>query len=209
MSGTANSVSSIFLKYLSLMEKIRLKIRVLLKEYLNEASSKQITCYHRSNSFEHMERGDFNLENANEVALFGPALYFSESASISPQLGKYVCKFSIKLDTPILNMNQAIKGADQQKIVDLFNKLSKQNFTTDIDDKMYPNVQIGDIFNEISDQYHWDYNIHFPAMIKELGYNSFIYFQNYHSDFINQKGDYGIAYGIYSPSKIKFIDGPF
>jgi hypothetical protein len=35
------------------------------------------------------------------------------------------------------------------------------------------------------------------------------YFGDYHTDFINQKGDYGTCYGLYNTKNIKFIDGPF
>lgn len=185
------------------------KIRQIIKEELSKIGSDEIICYHRSNSLEHMMNADFSLEQANDVALFGHAIYFSESPNISQQLGKYICKFSIKLDEPVLDMNKRINGDEQQRLLDLFNKMFNLNIETDIDDKLYPNVQFGDLIGEISDTYNWDYNKYYQKFIKELGYNSFKYFGNYHTDFINQKGDYGTCYGLYNTKNIKFIDGPF
>lgn len=65
------------------------------------------------------------------------------------------------------------------------------------------------LFGEISDSYNWGYNKHYQKFIKELGYNSLKYYSDYHTDFVNQKGDYGTSYGIYNTKSIKFIDGPF
>lgn len=176
----------------------------LLKENINE-----VICYHRSNYLEHMINSDFSLEQAHDVALFGHAIYFADSPNISQQLGKYICKFSIKLENPILDLNKKINGNEQQKLLDLFNKMFNLNIESDIDDQLYPNIQFGDLFGEISETYDWDYNKFYQKFIKELGYNSFKYFTNYHTDFVNQKGDYGSCYGIYNTNNIKFIDGPF
>jgi len=184
-------------------------IRQIIKEELSKIGSGEIICYHRGNSLEHMMKADFSLEQANDVALFGHAIYFSESPNISQQLGKYICKFSIKLDEPVLDMNKRINGAEQQKLLDLFNKMFNLNVKSDIDDKLYPNVQFGDLLGEISDTYNWDYNKFYQKFIKELGYNSLKYFGDYHTDFINEKGDYGTCYGLYNTKNIKFIDGPF
>ena len=184
-------------------------INKLLREGLLKENNNEIICYHRSNNLDHMMNGDFSLEQANDVALFGHAIYFSDSSNISQQLGKYICKFSITLDKPILDMNKKINGIEQQKILDLFNKMFNLNIESDIDDSLYPNVQLGDLLGEISNAYNWDYNKHYHEFIKKLGYNSFKYFSDYHTDFINQKGDYGICYGIYNVKNIKFIDGPF
>lgn len=184
-------------------------IRQTLREELLNENTGEIICYHSSDSLEHMKKSDFRLEKANDLNLFGYAIYFSESPNISQQLGKYLCKFSIKLDEPVLDMNKRINGTEQKRLLDLFNKMFKLNITTDINDKLYPNVQFGDLLVEISDIYDWDYNKYYYEFIRKLGYNSFKYFGNYHTDFINQKGDYGSCYGLYNTKNIKFIDGPF
>jgi len=176
---------------------------------LKENHGEKIICYHRSNELEHMIKGNFNLELSDDVALFGNAIYFSESPNIAQQFGKYICKFEITLDKPVLDLNAIVDGKMQQKIVDKFNSLSNNNFETDIDDKLYPNVQFGDVLMEISDEYDWDFNKYYKQLIQSFGYNSFKYFCNYHTDFINERGDYGLCYGLYNSKNIKYIDGPF
>jgi hypothetical protein len=184
-------------------------IRKIIREELSELNSGEIICYHRSNSVEHMMAGDFRMDYADDVALFGHAIYFSESPNISQQHGKYLCKFGIKLQGPVLDMNTRIDGQQQQQLQDKFNEMFSLDIDTDINDLLYPNVQIGDFFDEISDQYDWDLNKHYHKFIRSLGYNSFRYFGDYHTDFVNKKGDYGSCYGVYEPKDIRFIDGPF
>ena len=173
-----------------------------------------IICYHRSNDFKHMVRNDFKLEMSDEVALFGNAIYFCDVADISYQLGKYVCKFSINLKEPVLDMNKKISS--EEELIGLFKKFN-QMFNLDIDyiDVNFDNlsgkfnVQYGEFFNDISETFNWDYNKYYKEFIISLGYNSFKYFGTYHTDFRAEKGDYGICYGIYDVNDIKFVDGPF
>lgn len=193
---------------LSYIIKMKSIIKQLLREELSKAHSSEIICFHSSNDLEHMENANFSMEMSNDVALFGHAIYFSESSNVD-QFGKYLCKFSIKLDQPVLDMNKVINGREQQTLLDKFNKMFNTKIEMDIDDNLYPNVQYGDFFGEISDTYNWDYNIHYKKFIQSLGFNSFKYFGNSHTDFIDRKGDYGLCYGIYNPNNIKFIDGPF
>lgn len=167
-----------------------------------------IICFHRSNEFEHMENGSFSTAKNDAIALFGPAIYFAQSHSISQQLGKYICKFSIQLKTPVLDMNKEVSNDYANQLLVKFNEMFKTDIVFDFNNE-YDNVQYGEFFVEIAEAYNWDYNIYFPTFIKSLGFNSFKYFCNYHTDFINEKGDYGLSYGIYDPSDIKFLDGPF
>jgi hypothetical protein len=94
------------------------KFRSLILKTLNEAyikkNPKEIICFHQSNDAEHMMRGDFSLEKASGNGLFGSAIYFSESSDMSQQLGKYLCKFSIILDEPVLDMNMPIDESVQK-----------------------------------------------------------------------------------------------
>ena len=54
---------------------LKSKIREIIKEELSKIGSGEIICYHRSNSLEHMMNANFSLEQANDVALFGHAIY--------------------------------------------------------------------------------------------------------------------------------------
>lgn len=191
--------------YLSESYKNRIKELSGIKNFSNDS----IICYHRSNELEHMIKSDFSPEMGQDVSLFGPAIYFSESPNISSQLGKYICKFSIELDEPILDMNMEIDALVQKKIADTFNSLSKNSFETGIDDKLYPGIQFGDVLVEIAEQFNWDYNRFFPPLIQSFGYKSFKYYSNYHTDFVNKNGDFGLCYGLYNTKSIKFVDGPF
>ena len=86
-----------------------------LKLYENFTSG--IIVYHRSDELSHMERADFDLNKSDaEFSIFGQAVYFSSSASMSKSLGKYICKFEIKLDEPVLDMNESIK-LDRKSVV--------------------------------------------------------------------------------------------
>ena len=187
----------------------KLKHIKLFESYIHEYEEFDdnggIICYHRSSSFEHMENGDLTIENADERALFGHALYFSSSSDTSQQLGKYIGKYSIKLQEPCLDLNKEISAIEQQELVDRFNKISNSNFETDIDDKLYPNVQFGDILVEIADEYNWDCNKYFKELIESYGYKSFKYFGDYHTDFRHKIGDYGYCYGVYNNDDVQFI----
>lgn len=172
-------------------------------------NNKEIICFHRSSDLDHMIKSEFNLKYAEEMSIFGHAIYFSDSPNISPQLGKYICKFSIKLNEPVLDLNKKINVIGQQNFVKLFNKFFNLNIELDYDDKLYPNIQLGDLFLEISQNYSLEYNKFYKDFIQKLGYNSFKYFGDYHTDFVNKLGDYRNCYGIYDTKNIKFIDGPF
>ncbi len=174
----------------------------------------KIIVYHRSNDREHMENANFSIDMCNDIALFGKSIYFSACPDISQQLGKYLCKFEIILQEPVLNMNKKISC--ENELIDLFIKFNKmfdlniEYNEVDFDDLSGKfNVQYGEFFDHITENFNWDYNIYYRNFIQSLGYNSFKYFQNYHTDFITKLGDYGISYGIYNPNDIKFIDGPF
>ncbi len=173
-----------------------------------------IVCYHRSNDYKHMVKCDFKSEMSNDVALFGNAIYFCEVAEISQQLGKYICKFSINLKDPILDMNKNISS--EEELIGLFNKFNEmfnldiEYIDIDFDDLSGEfNVQYGEFFDNISERFNWDYNKYYKQFIQSLGYNSFKYFGTYHTDFRTERGDYGVCYGVYDTNDIKFIDGPF
>jgi hypothetical protein len=185
-----------------------MNLRAFIKEVLEEKLSKEIICYHRSNSFEHMMDGDFSIEKSSDTALFGPAIYFAQSPNISSQLGKYICKFAIKLDAPVLDMNSAITASEANQLLAKFNDMFGLNIFYDYSD-MGDLVQYGEFFEYINDEFNWEHNKHYTKFIHSLGYKSFIYYGNYHTDFLDFKGDYGLCYGIYNPSSIRFIDGPF
>ena len=181
-------------------------IRNIIREAI-APKNKGIICYHRSDDYEHMVKGEFSLEYSNDVALFGHAIYFAESPNISQQLGKYICKFSIKTQSPVLNMNDEMSAESANLLLKKFNKISNAKIGYDFDDE-FGKIQYGEFFNEISG-YMWNYNSFYKQFIKSLGYNSFKYFGNYHTDFLYNKGDYGLCYGIYNEKDIEFVDGPF
>jgi hypothetical protein len=164
-----------------------------------------IICYHRSNDYKHMVNNDFKLELSDEFAMFGKAIYFSESPNIDTMLGKYICKFSINLEKPILDLNKNITETEAKELIGKFNTMFNKNI-----DLFYEDIQqIGDIFYEINEDTNWNLTVYYEKFIKSLGYKSFKYFGNYYTDFINKRGDYGLCYGVYNPNDITFVDGPF
>jgi len=182
------------------------------KDFLSEniKSTEPIIVYHISASLDHMLKSDFRLEYADDVSLFGHAIYFSSSPDIiyrPKSEGKwYCCKFSIRLDEPVLDMNKEIPYYEANQLLKDFNILYK----TGIRYKWRENIQYGDFFGKITEMSLWEHNVHFRNFIqKHLGYNSFKYYQSSWTDFLTKKGDYGTSYGLYNPKNIKYIDGPF
>lgn len=185
---------------------------------LESKKSEGIICYHVSNKLNHMLNSDFKLEYADDFSLFGHAIYFSSSPNIVyfPSNGgkKYICKFSIILEEPILDMNKEISIGEANTLLHDFLSISKIKdktldsyfFKKDFDD----GVQYGSFFEKIANKTSWDYNKHFRNFIqKYLGFNSFKYYQNDCTDFRTELGSYGTAYGLYNPKNIKYVDGPF
>jgi hypothetical protein len=175
-----------------------------INEYFDNKNT-NIICYHRSNNYDHMENNELSIDNADDFALFGKAIYFSQSPDISQQLGKYICKFSINLEEPCLDLNKNITVDEAKEILKKFNK----KYNTKLDLFWEDIEQFGDIFDQINEDTNWDFTKYYKDFFTSLGYNSFKYFCNYHTDFINNKGDYGLCYGVYNDNDIKFIDGPF
>ena len=196
-------------------------------EFLLEAKGKskgKVIAYHLSNQLEHMLRADFRMEYSSEYSIFGKAIYFSSSPDIQyapMNEGKktYCCKFEITLEEPLLDMNRLIpifeadrllkdfKAIMEDKDKSLYLKgLLNYSFEKEYDDT----IQMGEFLYRIDSfgnedlTKHYDYFIH-----KYLQYNSFQYFQNSFTDYMTEKGDYGISYGVYDKKNIKFIDGPF
>jgi len=181
-----------------------------LKLYENFA--KGIIVYHRSDELSHMERADFDLSKSDdEFSIFGQAVYFSSSPSMSKALGKYICKFEIQLEDPILDMNESITLAEADKMLADFNKMFKTDYEIDFTEGYEDDMQYGQFFLEINDLDEWEPrpNTHFKDFIHSLGYKSFKHFTTYDSDFRTDEGDYGTVYGIYNTRNIKFVDGPF
>lgn len=192
---------------------------VLLKnydEFLLEKKSDEIICYHRSSILEHMLVGDFQLSKSKDDSIFGSAIYFSSSPNISTHFGKYLCKFSIKLEEPILDMNKIIPNYEANTLLwnfnEMFNLNVKYNFQDDFLD-YYKGVQYGQFFDMIMEYQRSDYTKYtknFKNFIqKYMGFNSFKYYQNEWTDYKLKKDDYGTAYGLYDNKNIKYIDGPF
>ena len=187
--------------------ELRKFIATTIREYLNEQKNNNtnIICYHRSNDYEHMVNGELSINDADDFALFGKAMYFSESPNISQQFGKYLCKFSINLTEPCLDMNKSISIDEAKNIVNKFNAMFNTKF-----DLFWEDIeQFGDIFDNINEDTNWNYTKYYKDFFTSLGYKSFKYYCNYHTDFINNRGDYGLCYGIYNDNDITFIDGPF
>lgn len=176
-----------------------------IKPYNEYINTKNIICYHRSNDYKHMVNNELTINDADDFALFGKAIYFSDSPNISQQFGKYVCKFSIVLSEPCLDMNKSISIDEAKNIVNKFNEMFNTKFELFWEDI----EQFGDIFNNINEDTAWDYTKYYKDFFTSLGYKSFKYYSNYHTDFINKKGDYGLCYGVYNDNDISFIDGPF
>jgi len=184
-------------------------MKTKFNQFLNESKNSGIICYHRSNDYEHMERAEFTLEFSNDVTMFGRAIYFAESAGISQEFGKYMCKFEIKLQEPVLNMNDEITSEYANELLVKFNDMFNLKIDYDYDLLYEDGMQYGNFFCEINDLYNWDYAIHYQKFIQSLGFNSFKYFCTYHTDFREDEGDYGTCYGLYNRKDIKFVDGPF
>lgn len=194
----------------------------LKEEINNNNNQKEIIVFHRSNSLEHMKNNQFDLEYSDkEYSIFGRALYFASSGQISNQLGKYLCKFKIKLDKPILNLNKIITNKQANNLLKLFN----QKYNTKIDyynkqmgesintfdfNENYDGIQYGEFFLELQDILKPQPNQYYEDFIRNvLKYNSFVHYGSYGTDFITEKGDYGLVYGIYNPKDIKFVEGPY
>lgn len=206
------------------------KARIILLENnimitsINEFAKQQaknIQVYHRSNSLEHLTTADFDLDyHDDEFSIFGQAIYFASSPNITGQLGKYLAKYSIRLEEPTLDMNTSMtpeqantllkKFVDTYKTeIEYYNReLSEQSKTYDfaVD---FDEVQYGEFFLEVQDIMKGQPNKYYRDFIKSLGYNSFKHYCDYGTNFITEKGDYGYCYGIYKPEDVKFIDGPF
>jgi len=188
------------------------------ENFLLESKEKGIICYHVSNKLNHMLNSDFKLEYADDFSLFGHAIYFSSSPNIVyfPSNGgkKYVCKFSIILEEPILDMNKEISIDEANTLLHDFLSISKIKDKT-LNSYMFKHnfengVQYGEFFVKIASLTRWDYNKHFRKFIQNyMGFNSFKYYQNDWTDFQTELGDYGTAYGLYNPKNIKYLDGPF
>jgi len=184
-------------------------MKTRFNQFINENRKEGIICYHRSNDYEHMVNGEFTLEHSNDVTMFGQAIYFAESPNISQNFGEYICKFEIKLQEPVLDMNSEITSEYANQLVTKFNEMSKLKISYDFNILYDDGIQFGDFFSELNELYNWDYSIHYQKFIQSLGFNSFKYFCTYHTDFRHTRGDYGLCYGIYNPNDIKFVDGPF
>lgn len=174
-------------------------------DFLLESKDKGIIVYHLSDELSHLKRCDFRLEYSKNENLFGHAIYFSTSSGIHSMFGKYMCKYLIYPDEPILNMNEKLSQKNAKKLIEEFNTMFKSDISFDILDRINC---YGDLFEEMGGNY-WEDNKYFKTFIQEhMGYNSFKYYQNSLTDFIHRKGDYGLTYGIYNPKNIKFVDGP-
>lgn len=182
-------------------------------EFLLEKESNEIICYHRSSSLEHMLAGDFHLSKAKDESIFGHAIYFSSSPDITTYFGKYLCKFSIKLDEPVLNMNKKISRYETNILLKDFNNMFKTNIKYNFQNDFYDfkgGVQYGQFFDIISEYERTDYNKNFRNFIQNyMKFNSFKYYQNEWTDYMMEKCDYGTAYGLYDNKNIKYMDGPF
>ena len=196
-------------------------------EFLLEAKGKEkgkVIAYHLSNQLEHMLQADFRMEYSSDYSIFGKAIYFSSSPDIQyapMNEGKkpYCCKFEITLEEPILDMNRLIPVFEADRLLKDFKSIMEDKheslylrgllnytFKKEYDDT----IQMGEFFERVGSfgndglTKYYHYFIH-----NYLGYNSFQYFQNSYTDYVTEKGDYGISYGVYNKKNIKFLDGPF
>jgi hypothetical protein len=169
-----------------------------------------------------MLKADFKMDHSSDISIFGRAIYFSSSPDIRfyPMRGGkkiYTCKFEITLEEPLLDMNREIPVFEANRLLNDFRiilenknptylrELQNYNFESEFKDT----IQMGEFFDTIYTRHvesskYFDYFIH-----NYLKYNSFQYFQNSLTDYITEKEDYGISYGVYDKKNIKFIDGPF
>ena len=199
---------------------------ITFTEFLLEAKGKKkLYVYHLSNQLDHMLKADFRMEYSSEHSIFGKAIYFSSSPDIqySPMNeGKktYCCKFELNLEEPVLDMNRDIPLFEANRLLKDFNEimedkisklphklydLERYRFEKDYDES----VQMGQFFEKIMST---DYSLckYFDFFIRKyLQYNSFQYFQNSHTDYVTERGNYGISYGVYDKKNVKFVDGPF
>ena len=190
---------------MTIIEIINEEIQNIINENNNE-----IICYHRSNDKEHMIANNFNLELANnDNSVFGKAIYFASSSDITYQLGKYICKFKIKLENP-LNLNIELSNEEVNNLFNIFKRKYKVNDVYDFNEN-YDGVQYGEFFLQIQDMLYLDnINNSYKDFIENvLGYKSFYHYSDYGTNFITNKGEYGYCYGLYNTQNIKFIDGPY
>jgi hypothetical protein len=177
----------------------------LYEEFKN--NGKSIVVYHRTSSQEHLE--DLSFEHSDdEESVFGQAVYFSSSSDTSYQLGEYMGKYEIVLDKP-LNLNIDIGNDKANDIMNIF--LVKYGLESYLDymdfNDSYDNISYGNLFLELQDLTWGESNKYYFDFIKNyLGYNSFYHYSDYGTNFIDELGDYGMCYGIYEDSDIKFID---
>lgn len=194
----------------------------------NKSKSKgKVIAYHLSNQLDHMLKADFRMEYSGEYSIFGKAIYFSSTPNIQyapMNEGKktYCCKFEITLEEPLLDMNREIPIFEANRLLKDFNEimedknsnfshkegynLQRYNFESEFDET----VQMGEFFETIMNRGDYHLGIYFDFFIRKyLQYNSFQYFQNSFTDYIPERGDYGISYGVYDKKNIKFLDGPF
>ena len=181
-----------------------------IKTYEARTLGISVIGYHKSQKLNHMLKADFRLEYSN-AGLFGNAIYFTESSNIAFGSGYYCCKFKISLTKPILDMNKKISIDEASKLLYTFNKIYNTNITFDdykdineIEDiNTIDSIQYGDLFGD--DILGW--NIHLRDFIQnQLGYNSFMYYQDRWTDFSPEKTDYGRCYGVYDHTKIKYLE---
>lgn len=178
---------------------------------LYENFSRGITVYHRSDELSHMEKADFDLSKSDdEYSIFGQAIYFSSSPSMTKALGKFVCKFEIQADEPVLDMNDSITLDQASNMLSDFNKMFNTEYIIDFTENYEDTMQYGEFFLELNDLDERPRpNTHFKDFIQSMGYKSFKHFTTYDSDFRTDEGDYGTVYGLYNTKNIKFVDGPF
>jgi len=197
------------------------------EQFLLESESKnKVIAYHLSNQLEHMLKADFRMEYSSEDSIFGKAIYFSSTPNIryypmNEGRKTFCCKFEITLEEPLLDMNRDIPIFEANRLLKDFNEimedtnpnflhkdgynLQRYNFESEFDET----VQMGEFFETIMNHGD-DLGKYFHFFIRKyLQYNSFQYFQNSHTDYITERGDYGISYGVYDKKNIKFLDGPF
>jgi hypothetical protein len=182
------------------------KLRKIIFEMVNEAYSNGITVYHRSDDYPHMVNSDFRMELSDDEAAFGNAIYFSDSPKISPNIGKYMCKFEIIPRQPMLDMNMLIDCEFQKEIIARFNRMAHADFEMEVDCTLGSKIQFGDVLKEIEEEYLWEGNKYFQQLIQSFGYHSFKYYSTISADFSNKRTNYGICYGIYNPQDIIFIE---
>lgn len=187
---------------------------------LYENINQTVIGYHRTNSPDKIANNGLSLKYADDkYSIFGKALYFSSKPDISNQFGKSTLKFEIYLQPPLLNMNKQIKPEEANKLLYTFAKRYSLEVPTTFDkdynkipysfNEYYYSVMYGEFFLELSEIFNAEgvnANAYFYDFIHNyLNYNSFYHFQNYHTDFIEKKGDYGYAFGVYDNSNVKFI----